>query len=115
MMCTRLPPLLCLLALMTSIGSLQAQTYKNTQAGFALTPPDKFVLTPVALQDKNTVAKWIAKTPIRDIPVEMMVMVFEKVAKKKPAAGTATADAASRPAYDDSSSGLTSYEKYSAS
>jgi hypothetical protein len=86
-------------------AALSAQTYKN-DAGFSLTPPDKWTLTPVALQDKDSVAKWVSKIPIHDLPAEMVVMQFKKTVKK-----AVHDEADSKPSYRDDLT-ITSYEKF---
>jgi hypothetical protein len=99
--------LFCVLAGAVAAGVLPAQTYKNAREGFAFSPPDKWTLVPVAPDEKQTAAKWVSKNPIRDITAELVVMVFDKVPKKK----VADAGADSKPSYAEDPFALTSYEK----
>lgn len=97
-----------MLALLGAGSFLPAQTYKNTRAGFALSPPDKWIPTPVPPDDKTTAAKWVSKNPVREITVELLVMVFDKVDKKKAAAEGSE----SAPSYGDDPLRINSYQKY---
>jgi hypothetical protein len=99
----------CVVLLLAGLAG--AQTYKNARAGFALSPPEKFNPVPVALQDKNTDAKWVSKNAIRDLSAELLVMSFAKVSKNR--AVESPNEAGSRPSYDDDNPfDLTSYQKY---
>lgn len=69
------------------VASLAAgqETYKDRRNGFSVKPPDKWPATPVEPQEEYAVAKWSGKRDFGNFETSLQVLVFNKVAKKKPA------------------------------